>query len=560
MVNHTKGGYDVVLKATALKIDDLLKGRTVFSVPLFQRNYAWDVKEINDFWQDLLDTYEGNLREYFLGSAVFTPHEQAGKEKILDGQQRLATVLLFLSALRDVLKGSPKADNQKRATAINELIYSTDPVDLEKRIKIELNREDKPFFENIVIQGLISNVDYESHRLIKQAYEVFKQNIQQKMEVDEKFAAGILEVILSKFVIIKIEVDNDLRAHLIFETLNDRGLDLSIADLLKNYIFSISGSHLEEIATKWKEMVDNVGDHYVSRFLRHYWCSSKELVRKEDLYKKIRTIVKDTDNARKFAQQLSEESFIYYNLLNPTHEFWDDPECESLLNDLNILRVEQVFIFLLALYKRFYKERKEKFKELLKTTVNFSFRYGTICNLNPNEMERLYSELAIEIRKKEIEIEDIKSKLMRLSPDDTAFIQSFSKKDVRISRLAKYILVNLNDHLLKAQGKKELAASILRINLEHIIPLKPDKDWQNYLKAHNIRLEEWKHRLGNMTILAKEYNRKSANKFFANKKKIYLKSTLPINDELKSYEEFGPKQIEERQQKMAEIALDIWKI
>lgn len=550
----------MVLNAFALKIDDVLKGRTIFSVPLFQRSYAWDSREINDLWQDLIDTYEGDIKEYFLGSMVFTPHEQNGKEKILDGQQRLATILLFLAALRDVLKANPKAESQTRAAAINELIYSTDPVHLQKRIKIELNRQDKAFFEDAVIHGLFSNVAYESHKLIKQAYETFKYNITQKIAVDENFAAGILDVILSKFIIIRIEADNDLNAHLIFETLNDRGLELSIADLLKNYVFSISGASLEDIDVKWKEMVDNVGDHNVSRFLRHFWCSSKELVRKEDLYKKIKSVIKSAEDAKKFTQQLSEEGFIYFNLLNPTHEFWTDEECESLLSNLNVLRVEQVFIILLALYKRFYKENKEGFKEIVKSLVNFTFRYGTICNLNPNEMERLYSDLAVEIRKKGIEVEELKNRLRKLSPDDKTFTKAFSEKEFRNSRLAKYILVCLNNYMLKTRGEKEKITNVSRVNLEHIIPLRPDKEWEKFLKERNVRTDEWKYKLGNMTILLKEYNRKVANRFFIAKRKMYQKSTLPTNDELKVYEEFGPKQIEERQQRMAEVAKEIWKI
>jgi len=552
----------LTLNAAPIKVGDLLIGRTVFSVPLFQRSYAWGNEQINDFWEDLINTYRENIKEYFLGSMVFTPHQERGKKKILDGQQRLATILLFLAALRDVLKDSSKEEDQQRAAAINEYIYSTDPVSLDKRIKIELNRDDRQFFESIVIHGLIPEARYESHKQMKNAYERFKDKIRERIKVDKKFAEGILDVILSRLIAIKIEVDNDLNAHIIFETLNDRGLELSIADLLKNYIFSISEEHLEEVFLKWKEMVDNVGDHNVSKFLRHFWSSSRELTRKEELYKKIKSQIKTKESARKFVHELSEESFIYSNLLNPTHEFWGDSECEQLLNELNILRVEQVLILLLALYKRFFKSNKDEFKRLLKKIINFTFRYSTICNLNPNEMERLYSAIARDLRRKKSEIRLI-DRLKKLMPDDETFVQSFTEKRIKNARLAKYILIKINDYLLRAKGKREISTATARVNLEHIIPKRPDEEWQKFLRSKKIRLEEldeWKYRLGNMTILLREYNRKIANKFYTKKRSMYEKSDLPINDDLKTYQEFGPEQIIERQRKMAEVAKEIWKI
>ncbi|MFH8107877.1 MAG: DUF262 domain-containing protein, partial [Candidatus Aenigmatarchaeota archaeon] len=84
--------------ATAVRIEELLRSRIIYSVPLFQRSYAWGDKEINDFLEDLRNIYENREEEYFFGSMVFAPHEDRGKIKILDGQQRLATILLFLAA------------------------------------------------------------------------------------------------------------------------------------------------------------------------------------------------------------------------------------------------------------------------------------------------------------------------------------------------------------------------------------------------------------------------------------------------------------------------------
>lgn len=544
-------------------IGELLKDGKIYVIPVFQRSFAWDDQQVLDFWEDIIAVYEGKTDGHFLGSMVFTEHEGGGnKIKILDGQQRLATILLFLAALRDTLELKPTLENaMKRIEAINRILYVTDEVTLLESPKLILNKEDRIFFEKIIVKGTIPKVKYSSHKLIKKAYETLMRKIKERVEKEgEHFVQGILDVIMNKLLVIRIQVDSDINAHIIFETLNDRGLDLSVADLVKNYLFSIAGEYLDIAIERWKEIVDNVGDHNVSKFLRHFWISNFELIRKEDLYKKLKSSV-NPSNVRSFLEDLSRESLIYLNLRVPSHEFWGNASIENLLEELSILKVEQAYVLLLAAYQRYYPGQKEKFHTLLRNIINFTFRFFTICGLNPSEMERLYSELAIKIRNNEIDIENIIDKLKSRAPGDEFFEKHFKEKEIKNSKLAKYILIKINNYLLKKMGKRELAVDIRRVNLEHIIPKNPDKEWLEFFREKGI--ENWRemiHRLGNMTILLKEYNRKIANKFFTKKRKMYEKSALPLNEKLKTYDEFGPTQIEERADEMFKIAKVIWKL
>jgi len=368
---------------------------------------------------------------------VFTEHEDKNKMKILDGQQRLATLLLFLAALRDTLKQSTIEKAPEWIEEINKILYTRNIITLNKNPKLELNREDRVFFEKIIIHGVVANMKYSSHKLIKEAYEFLKDKINERLKNDgEMFVKGLLEVVMNKLLMIKILVDSDINANIIFETLNDRGLDLSVADLVKNYLFMISEEYLEIAITNWKEIIDQVGDHNVTRFLRHFWISSYELVRKEELYKKIKDNV-NKKNVKEFLEQLCNEAIVYSNLNNPTHEFWGDIEIESLLEELNTLRVQQVFVLLLAIFQKFYKKEKNIFKRLLQNLINFTFRWGTICGLNPNDMERIYSDLAIKLRKNQIEPFDIIETLRKLSPPKEDFIRSFKEKTIRNNKLAK---------------------------------------------------------------------------------------------------------------------------
>ncbi len=549
------------IATTNLTVGELLKDGKTYAVPIFQRSYSWEKQQIIDFWDDLINLYEYEEDGYFIGSMVFTPDLDGGQNRIriLDGQQRLATLLLFLSTLRDILRQSTLKRAPDWAESINNILCFTDPVTCSKNPKLILNRDDKVFFEKIIIEGIVPSTKYNSHKLIKEACTFLRTEINKKIKNDkENFVGGILNIIMNKLLMIKIEADSEVNAHMIFETLNDRGLDLSVADLAKNYIFSISGPHLEDIIQIWKDVVDQVGDHNVTKFLRHYWNSRFELVKKEELYKRLKVKVTE-GNVRNFMEKLSEESTVYANLNNPTHEFWGDPETEYMLDELNIFKVEQIYSLLLALYEKFYSE-KDFFKKMLLRLVNFTFRYNTICGLDPKELERLYSNLSIKIRENKIAKNKIIEEIRRPSPSKAKFIASFKEIETKNAKLAKYILLKINNHLFRKRGKKEIEINTNVVNLEHIIPKKPNKDWKEFFRKENITEEELIYRLGNMTILLKEYNRKIANDFFDKKKEMYKKSDLPLNKELIKHDRFGEKEIEKRQERIARLAEELWKI
>lgn len=555
------------ISSTILTMENILGDRKIYTVPVFQRSYSWGKEQIHDFWSDLMDLLiaEGKEDYHFIGSMIFTP-EKENVIRILDGQQRLATVLLFLSALRDVLKQSTMGIDCKKAKIwieeINRIIYIRDIPTLKEDPKLILNRDDNEFFKKVVVHGEIPDrCEYHSHKLIKEAYMFFKEEISKKVKKDkEKFIESILQAVMKRLSTIKIEVDSDENANRLFETLNDRGLELSVADLTKNYIFSIADKDLENIVQLWKEMVDHVGDYNISKFLRHFWLSSFGLVKKEELYKKLKDEIKK-ENVKDFMQKLSEEAEVYANLNNPTHEFWADTKIEEMIEELNILKVEQAYILLLALYKRFYKEKRTTFERLLRALINFVFRYNTVCGLDPKHLEREYSDLAIKVRNKKITETEIIKKFNELSPSKDLFISSFRGLEVKNKKVAKYILLKLNNYLLKKQGKgKEIAVDINAVNLEHIIPLRPNDEWKKFFREKDIDPEKLFYRIGNMTILLKEYNKSIANKFFDKKKEMYNQSHLPLNNSLKQYKKFGIDEVEKREHEMAEIAEGLWKI
>ena len=541
-------------------VEDLLNQNELYSVPVFQRSYSWKESHTAELFEDIVKI-SNTSNNHFIGSMVFvSPKNSDARTEIIDGQQRFATIVLILCALKHVLKTSRLPNANSRINTINNMIYVEDNVTLKKNIRLELNREDKSFLESIIEHDIIKPVEYASHGLIKKAYDYFVSELEEKILADgEGFIQKFLETLLRKLSFIKIDVDSSSDAFELFETLNDRGLELSVADLVKNYLLSIPGESIEEITTLWKQISDQLEEYDVTRFLRHLWSSKYNLIRKEELYKAIKTKI-DGKNLKESMQELYDEAVVYRNLRYPTHEDWNDVTIEKALEEINLLGVEQIYVILLAVYNKFYITEKAKFTTILNALLNLSFRYNTIWNSNPNKIEIEYSTLAIGIRNGTPSFEKLYNAIKDLEPPEEEFKESFKTFETKSGKLAKYILIRVNDSMLLEKGVKELDTNKLNTNLEHIIPKKPNQAWLTFFKDKKIEdYTTLNHRIGNMTILVSEWNSSLKNKFFDQKVTVYKKSDLPLNEDLKSFTEFGTDEVNKRQNMIGMRAEKLWK-
>lgn len=493
---------------------------------------------------------------------VFVAPEMTGdRTRIIDGQQRLATIVLILCALKHVLhiQDTPRA--KERINKINSWIYSADNVTLNKNIRLELNHDDKDFLKSIIIEDIVDEPQHPSHDLIKKAFEYFVDELNKKIiESGEVFIENFLQTLLRKLLCVKIEVDDYDDAFELFETLNDKGLELSVADLVKNHLLSLPSENPKDIEKLWEDITEQVEKYTVTRFLRHFWSSKHDLIRKEELYKAIKKTV-GRENLEKSMQELNKEAEVYRNLREPDHEFWNYEPIEKALEEINLLGVDQIYVILLAVYNKFYTDEKEKFIKILNALLNLSFRYNTICQYNPNKLENVYSELAIGIRKGTMTFDQIYDKIKKLEPDENKFKEAFNNFQTKKAKLAKYILTRVNDDMMKESGKGEITTNKETTNLEHIIPKKPNTEWKTFFQDKHIDdYTTLNHKIGNMTILLGRWNSTLKNKFFDKKVVEYKKSTLPINEDLKGFTEFGAVEIAERQNKIGIRAENLWKI
>lgn len=490
--------------------------------------------------------------------------------QVIDGQQRLTTISILLCALRDHAreKGHLQVASGISSDFLGKLDYSTQ----ETRPKLVLNKNNKDYYsERIVNNANLESLKQDkskktlsrSNRRIANAYLVLHDAIQDKLSSGLSFIdlLGQITTAVDNMVqVIRISVKDDYDAYLLFETLNDRGLALSVADLLKNYLFSQAEDRLPEVQDHWRQMAQSLDQIETKRFLRHFWLSNHGVVRDKELYKRIRSKYTTKSSVEKLSRDLRDSAEYYAALSDPSHDTWSQFAPEARLRivegieELTIFNVNQYNPLLLATLE----SNPSEFESVLRLVVSFAYRYSIILGSGTGNIEKNFTIAALHMReKKSATAAEIFEKIKHLYPSDEDFKDAFSEKSLTQSALARYTLRKINDHLEHKSGSIA-NKNAFALNVEHVFPQKPDMiDWPEFT---NFDPTEWIYRLGNMTLLSSSLNKKVSNASFAEKlqKGYLLGKPLPISERVFNASAWTPSEIQSRQGEMAELAVRIW--
>lgn len=539
----------------------------LLEVPEYQRSYSWgrggDV-QIEDYCNDLAAAYKSTPREYFLGTLVLSKEGgTAGRDTVIDGQQRLATTTLLLAAIRDYLRGNAEAT---RADNIHKkYIGSYDDEADTYEPRLSLNVDDDDFFRDRVVNGGTEAPSRESHDLILRAYDKLKA-----------FVAGlaadagtnwVLELVeWRKFIeqdvrVIHVTVPTESDAFLIFETLNDRGLDLTLADLLQNYLFGKAGTaRLPAVRSSWanaKTNLDNDASLFIT-FLRHHWSSVHGATRERDLYKAIKAGVTTSQAAATFAKELEKSSKTYAALLNPSDPFWNSwgTTTKEALANLGKLGLEQNRPLLLAAVNNLTRAHA---KRVLRASVSWAVRGIIVGGIGGGVAERAYCEGAVKISNKSVTTApQVLAAIAAVVPTDALFKDAFKIARVSKHALSRYYL-NALERGKSGDAEPELVpnANEEEVNLEHVLPKSAvAAQWPTF-NAEDRR--NYVNRLGNHALLKSSHNSGIGNEPFSVKKPILQASSLELTKEIGTKADWTPAEIEARQDRLATIAVGVWK-
>lgn len=547
-------------------IGHLLSDR-LLAIPDYQRAYSWGSEEVEDLWNDLEQAITDKVSEYFLGSVVSTKAESEDRHRVIDGQQRLATVSLLYAALRDHFA---ERNDERWRDIEGDMLGKKHMVTRVRQPRLVLNAEDNAVFAQLTLESPADrsvSPTQDSHRRLVHAFSYFKAKFSEMASGGgpDEWSEPLFrwyQFVFDRARVIDVSVADESRAFIIFETLNDRGLNLSTADLLKNHLFGQAGARVEEAKLQWARAMapfstTHGGDLSSDTFLRHYWASIKGVVRVKALYSQIKPDIVDGDSSVAFATELASSAPVWAAMFDRDADLWSKYSSGALaaLDTLHNLKVEQCRPLLLAGLRKLDKVELEK---LLSLVVGWSIRWFVVGGGGGGTVERLYATTARGVMEGQLTTTaDIAARFSQV-PNDTQFRESFKVLTVRRGWLARYYLTAL-EKAAHQDTEPELVPNqnVDEVNLEHVLPRSAKIDeWPSFdqEELQNMRL-----RMGNQALLRKSHNTAIGNRAFAVKQPILAQSALIWTSEIGEEDEWTPKKIENRQERMAEAAVDIWR-
>ena len=559
-------------------IGDQTLGNALFTsnlaVPINQRSYKWEKEHVKELLEDLAGAIATHEPEYFLGSIVLTKGGDSGRPQVVDGQQRLATTMILLAAIRDYFHTHDDADRAQDVQ--RDYLLNRDLEIQEWTPKFTLNEADNEFFrckvllapdaaERVALTAKPIDTLPASHRRISTAAQIAAAHVASIVKLYGKTEATprLLEWI--KFIrhgarVIWVTVPDEANAFVMFETLNDRGLDLSKADLLKNYLFGRSQDRIKEVQQRWFSMIgaiENVGGEPLTvKYIRHLWSSMYGPTRDRELFVAIKAKVKSKQAAIDIATELATSASLYAAIVTPSHELWNEHDvvARKHIATLNQLEMEQVRPLLLAIAKTLSKSEAAK---CLRILVCCSVRFLIVGGLGGGTMGKHYAERAQEVRRATIKTANQLLKSMRVVvPGDPEFEAEFARARVSKGHLARYYLRALQQKEDgEAQPEYVPNDDQGEITLEHILPQSPSPNWKN---VDEDTLAACARRIGNLALLKKDQNSLAGDAPFKAKRAILGASKLSLTAQVGTYTAWGLTEIAKRQEQLAKLAVITW--
>lgn len=551
--------------STTNHFGSLIRSGGKFIIPKFQRDYSWDVEQWDDLWQDI-ETMLSESSEHYMGYLVLQTLSGGKNSRIIDGQQRFTTIsIIILAAIKAIQRlvdrGEEVSDNEQRIKTLKETyIGHVDPVSLEYDNILVLNRNNNSYYKDYIVklgELKIRNTSY-TEKLMRKCFEWYDKQLSTKYSTGREYAEFITNIVDNLYFTI-IKVNNEMNAFKVFETLNARGVQLSSADLLKNYLFSLVDNteeypdRIDTLEEKWSLLTKNIQAEKLPDFIRYYWNSKNKTVRASDLFKAIRDNIRTDREVFSLVNDMLEYSDVYMALRLSDDDLWQgDRNVSENVDLLNIFSMKQPYSVLMAGFKNL---EHSAFSNLFTDVIVIGFRYSVICGKNPNDLERAYNTLANDITRTH---SYNKALLKDIYVDDSEFVSSFCNKQFvensRNNKVIKYILGKIER---SSGGLREVSIESETDTIEHILPQHPSEGWE----FDPSELDALIYRLGNMCLLEKNYNKEIENFPYENKKGVYKQSSFTTTSSIpEEYSVWDRRSINARQKSMANCAKGIWRI
>jgi uncharacterized protein with ParB-like and HNH nuclease domain/predicted transport protein len=556
------------MKAAEANLLGLIKKSPQFVIPIYQRTYSWTERECRQLWYDILRAGSNDaIAGHFIGSIVYIGKgldhiSSFSPLLVIDGQQRLATVMLIIEALARHLGDTEPLDGFSAKKLRN--YYLLNPLeDGERGFKLLLTQTDRQSFLALVQQRTMPT---ESSLRIKENFDFFDGKVGALGSDLTSLCKG-----LAKLVVVDIALNRDSdNPQLIFESMNSTGRELSQADLIRNFILmGLEPAHQTMLyETHWRPMEIAFGQKAYSSqfddFVRHYLTlKTGEIPNMNAVYEAFKG----------YSRNPKVEAIGVDGLVADIHTFADyfcaialgkeqDKDLASAFKDLRDLRVDVAYPFLLELYRDYAQGMlpKSDFLQAVRLVESYVFRRA-VCNIPPNSLNKTFSTFGRAL-KKDRYLESIQVHLLTLPsyrrfPADDEFKRDLVIRDLYNFRSRSYWLRRLENH-----GRRE-QIQLTDYTIEHILPQNENlsSKWCENLGPEWQRIQKtWLHTLGNLTLT--RYNDRYSDRPFAEKRDMeggFKESPLHLNKGLGTLGSWNETTIKQRAERLAFLACDVWR-
>ena len=545
------------MKAVDEKIGKFIgNSDTVFIIPPFQRNYSWDEEQCSELFDDILDSVKKN-KSHYVGNIVYYvgENDRAGFNEyiLVDGQQRITTILLLLCALRTKL---PEEDRRRleRKFLINE-----DEPNEKYRIKLKQTDNDLRVFEKI-----INNSDLTAEERDNRLFKNYNYFIDKISDFSEEEANAFFSATTNLDIVdLNLKIEKDLESvQKIFEKINSTGKELSIADLIRNYLLISNSSKTQKFLydNYWVKIESLYRDKEdISEFAKHYlitkrgiWAEEKKMYNTFKLY---------FDNSDMSKEDILKEILNYSKYFNWfLDETCPDDKMNISIKELNVLKSDDMYSLLLVLFDRLYNDNKAVLRKILDLLSDFMIRYRIVSPTNGSgDIRKTLFTVLSKITKNEI-APDYDSVLYELSnspspggrfPEDGEFRASLSR--YVNTGYAKALL-----YKLEYKEVKNIEVDIRKVTVEHLMPQTLSDDWKAYLGGEqkaSLIYNTYINNIGNLALLSQPLNSKNSNDIWDNKKTNIKNSQFVLTNTIPMDCKWNDDAIKNRSAKIADLAI-----
>ena len=594
------------MQGTLVSLNRLLIGDRLFNIPVYQRSYSWERKNLEDLWEDLY--YLDPSKKHFFGTILLkvAGNIHAGAKTfeqldVIDGQQRLTTILILFREIFSQMKAIDDEELQEQVLDLEK-----DYLKYGLHYKLDLQEDDTGFFKNYVIDDnehpSETQTSSQQRLMVSKLFFRTKLNEEKKSKDPSEFKSFLTRFKrkIDDLQIIQYLVSSDSDAIRIFETANDRGKPLSNLEKTKSFLMHTSYLGLEDeddiVQSRLKEL-----NSYFSQIYRHFddvsetkrieWLSEDDIQRyhfinyissdskrnastryMDELKNLIRRkLIHDAGDsaasyAFDYAQDLSQAFFAVKDIAEMPEKNSD--ELGKLLNKIFLLdRLGNIFPLLITSYLRFGKNPSRMLR-ILKLIEAVSFRAYAIVGRRSDAGVTRLNGLANRVHQRKANYNNLIRELKDFNREYSAkgtfenILRSEDSYNNLSTRDIKYLLSEYETYL------REESREPLPIDQEEILSTEYQVEhiWAQDTSRLNLSAkmkplhEQNVHRLGNLTLASKSWNASMGNKPFVEKKRKYGDSSLRVQRDLTNWSRWSVKAIREREDAIVEFALNRWKV